>query len=140
VRQGSANGTTRHSALTGPTRSPAAEARHARGAGAYDAPSNTTGAAASGHAPADPAVLERSPAERSDAAADLSRMIAELNEVRMRLDAIVRKLSQSAVELPSSEETVDDVERLRMRLVGKLDRIREQLVTRLDEERVTRER
>ena len=77
---------------------------------------------------------------QADATAELSRMIAELNEVRMRLDAIVRKLAQSAVELPTSAETVDDVERLRMRLVAKLDRIRDQLVTRLGEERASRDR
>ena len=68
--------------------------------------------------------------------ADLSRMISELNEVRMRLDAIVRKLATSALDVDGSRETVDDVERLRMRLLGKLDRVREQLVTRLSEERV----
>jgi hypothetical protein len=78
--------------------------------------------------------------EQTEAAAELSRMIAELNEVRMRLDAIVRKLAQSAVEMPTSSETVDDVERQRMRLVGKLDRIRDQLVTRLGEERAPRDR
>jgi len=78
-------------------------------------------------------------AKATQAEADLSRMITELNEVRMRLDTIVRKLATSAVELPDTRETVDDVERLRMRLVGKLDRIREGLVTRLGEERTLRQ-
>jgi hypothetical protein len=68
--------------------------------------------------------------------AELSRMISELNEVRMRLDAIVRKLATSALDVANSRDTVDDVERLRMRLLTKLDRVREQLVTRLSEERV----
>ena len=72
---------------------------------------------------------------QTQAEADLARMISELNEVRMRLDTIVRKLASSAVEVQDSRETVDDVERLRLRLVGKLDRIREELVTRLGEER-----
>jgi hypothetical protein len=73
------------------------------------------------------------------AEADLSRMISELNEVRMRLDALVRKLTHSAIDVPDSQDTVEDVERLRMRLLGKLDRVRERLVTRLDEERLAKD-
>jgi hypothetical protein len=76
---------------------------------------------------------------QTQAEQDLARMISELNEVRMRLDTIVRKLASSAVEVQDSRETVDDVERLRLRLVGKLDRIREELVTRLGEERTLRQ-
>jgi hypothetical protein len=81
------------------------------------------------------AKAEREGEAASAAQADLSRMISELNEVRMRLDAIVRRLASNAVEVPESSESVADVEQLRMRLLGKLDRIREQLVTRLSEER-----
>jgi hypothetical protein len=70
----------------------------------------------------------------SAAAAQLSQMISELNEVRMRLDAVVRKLAESASDVTGSNEAVDEVERLRLRLVGKLDQIREKLVVRLDEQ------
>jgi hypothetical protein len=81
-------------------------------------------------------VLERDEGSMSEAQAELSRMISELNEVRMRLDAIVRKLAESAMDVAEPTETVDDVEQVRMRLLGKLDRIRERLVTRLSEERI----
>jgi type II secretory pathway component HofQ len=67
--------------------------------------------------------------------AEFSRMISELNEVRMRLDAIVRKLAHSAFDAASCE-TTDEIEQLRMRLLSKLDRVREGLVRRLSEERV----
>ena len=87
--------------------------------------------------PAKPVIPVMPKAQADDTAeAELSRMISELNEVRMRLDAIVRKLATSALDVANSRETVDDVERLRMRLLTKLDRVREQLVTRLSEERV----
>jgi hypothetical protein len=69
-----------------------------------------------------------------DARAELTRTISELNEVQMRLDAIVRRLAESAVAVEGAE-TAADMEKLRLRLLGKLDRIREQLVARLGEER-----
>jgi hypothetical protein len=71
----------------------------------------------------------------TEAESELSRMISDLNEVRMRLDAIVRKLADSAVDVPECPETIAEVEQLRLRLLGKLDRVRESLVLRLSEER-----
>jgi hypothetical protein len=71
--------------------------------------------------------------EKSAAEAELSRMISELNEVRMRVDAIVRKLVDSNEPAGSSLDDIDDVEGLRVLLLRKLDRIREQLVVRLSD-------
>ena len=71
-----------------------------------------------------------------DARAQLTRMISELNEVQMRLDAIVRRLVESAGEAEDAD-TAAQMESMRLRLLGKLDRIRGRLVTRLGEERRT---
>jgi hypothetical protein len=61
---------------------------------------------------------------------EISRMITELNEVRMRLDSVVRKIGATA----GGEVLVDGraytVDKMRLELVDQLDRIREKLVQR----------
>ena len=75
---------------------------------------------------------ERSEKER--VAMELSRMISELNEVRMRLDAVVRKLADTTREETSDDDSVEMLERLRLTLASQLDRIRQKLVARIPEE------
>jgi hypothetical protein len=75
---------------------------------------------------------ERSEKER--VAMELSRMISELNEVRMRLDAVVRKLADTTREETSDDDSVEMLERLRLTLASQLDRIRHKLVARIPEE------
>ena len=61
----------------------------------------------------------------------ISRMISDLNEVRMRLDYVVRKLADTQrddVEDPAGAETV---EAFRVQLAGQFDRIREKLVAKI---------
>ena len=70
-----------------------------------------------------------------DARAELTRTISELNEVQMRLDAIVRRLAESVGEVEGAGEAAAEMTALRLRLLGKLDRIRDELVVRLGEER-----
>ena len=70
-------------------------------------------------------------AKESVAIGELSQMISELNEVRMRLDAVTRKMAESATDLIGSNDAVDQVEQLRLRLVSRLDRLREELVYRM---------
>jgi len=74
---------------------------------------------------------------------ELSRMIADLNEVRMRLDAVVRKFGEQPMDPyigqgPDAEraqsEVSDRVEELRVELAKQLDRIRQKLVSRMPEE------
>lgn len=73
--------------------------------------------------------------EDIDSAAEIIRTISELNEARMRLDTVVRKLVESTPDTARGSETATDIEALRLRLIGKLDQIREKLVVRLVEER-----
>jgi hypothetical protein len=72
--------------------------------------------------------------ERERVAMELSRMISELNEVRMRLDAVVRKLADTTREETSDDDSVEMLERLRLTLASQLDRIRQKLVARIPEE------
>ncbi len=72
--------------------------------------------------------------ERERVAMELSRMISELNEVRMRLDAVVRKLADTTREETSDDESVEMLERLRLTLASQLDRIRQKLVARIPEQ------
>lgn len=72
--------------------------------------------------------------ERERVAMELSRMISELNEVRMRLDAVVRKLADTTREETSDDDSVEMLERLRLTLASQLDRIRQKLVSRIPEE------
>jgi hypothetical protein len=61
----------------------------------------------------------------------ISRMISDLNEVRMRLDYVVRKLADTQrndVEDPGGAETV---EAFRVQLAGQFDSIREKLVAKI---------
>ena len=62
-------------------------------------------------------------------------MLSDLNEVRMRLDAVVRRLGPSALGPEHRREHPGDearsVERLRARLSSQLDRIREKLLARM---------
>lgn len=74
-------------------------------------------------------------AAKAESLAELTRTISELNELRMRLDAIVRRLKQTT---NGDSEQAGEIETLRLRLLGKLDRVREKLVTRLSEERRTK--
>lgn len=75
--------------------------------------------------------------ERDRLAMELSRMISELNEVRMRLDTVVRKLAESSrADLGADvngEDGVETLERLRLALATQLDRIRYKLVARMPE-------
>ena len=72
--------------------------------------------------------------ERERVVMELSRMISELNEVRMRLDAVVRKLADTTREEASDDDSVEMLERLRLTLASQLDRIRQKLVSRIPEE------
>jgi hypothetical protein len=72
--------------------------------------------------------------ERERIAMELSRMISELNEVRMRLDAVVRKMADTTREETSDDDSVEMLERLRLTLASQLDRIRQKLVARIPEE------
>lgn len=69
-------------------------------------------------------------ADDDQAAMELSRMISELNEVRMRLDSVVRKIGDTAAEALTEAGQVESVNKLRLRMVDQLDRIREKLVLR----------
>jgi hypothetical protein len=71
--------------------------------------------------------------ERERMAMELSRMISELNEVRMRLDSVVRKLAESSRADSDAEDGVETLERLRLALAAQLDRIRYKLVARMPE-------
>jgi hypothetical protein len=64
---------------------------------------------------------------------ELARMIAELNEVRMRLDSVVRKLAETTRQESPDDDTVEMLERLRLTLASQLDRIRQKLVARMPE-------
>ena len=72
--------------------------------------------------------------EKERVAMELSRMISELNEVRMRLDAVVRKMADTTREETSDDESVEMLERLRLTLASQLDRIRQKLVARIPEQ------
>ena len=68
--------------------------------------------------------------EDEQAAKELSCMISELNEVRMRLDSVVRKIGDTAAEVLAEAGQVDNVTKVRLKMVDQLDRIREKLVLR----------
>ena len=76
---------------------------------------------------------ERDVSEKQRLTMELSRMISELNEVRMRLDSVVRKLAETTREESSDDDTVEMLERLRLTLASQLDRIRYKLVARMPE-------
>ena len=78
-------------------------------------------------------VNERDVSEKERVAMELSRMISELNEVRMRLDAVVRKLAETTRQESPDDDTVETLERLRLTLASQLDRIRNKLVARMPE-------
>jgi hypothetical protein len=74
---------------------------------------------------------EMSTGEVDDSASiEISRMIAELNEVRMRLDSVVRKIGDTAGADILGDGQNGSVDKLRLKLVDQLDRIREKLVER----------
>jgi len=73
--------------------------------------------------------------ERTEEQAALTGTIAELNEVRMRVDAVVRRVAEASSPDSQAAALAADIEALRLRLLGKLDRIREKLVDRLAAER-----
>jgi hypothetical protein len=81
----------------------------------------------------DGCVNERDLPEKERVAMELSRMISELNEVRMRLDAVVRKLAETTRQESPDDDTVETLERLRLTLASQLDRIRNKLVARMPE-------
>jgi hypothetical protein len=62
---------------------------------------------------------------------EISRMIADLNEVRMRLDSVVRKLADTQREESDDPGAAETVEGFRVVLAGQLDRIREKLIARI---------
>lgn len=65
-------------------------------------------------------------------------MLSDLNEVRMRLDAVVRRLGPAALDPDHQSQNPGDearsVERLRARLSSQLDRIREKLLARMPDD------
>jgi hypothetical protein len=66
---------------------------------------------------------------------EFALMLSDLNEVRMRLDGVVRRLGPAA--LGSEHSCTDEmrsVEQLRARLSGQLDRIREKLLARMSDD------
>lgn len=65
---------------------------------------------------------------------ELSRMLSELNEVRMRLDAVVRKLAASTWVSAETRDSLGDIEALRLRLNSQLDRLRYKLVSQMPEQ------
>jgi hypothetical protein len=79
---------------------------------------------------ATPAARRRALRKRSRdlARRDLASMIADLNEVRMRLDAVVRRLLATAPEGEREEHNLED---LRIAIAARTDRIREKLLARL---------
>lgn len=81
----------------------------------------------------DGGVNERDLPDNERVAMELSRMISELNEVRMRLDAVVRKLAETTRQESPDDDTVETLERLRLTLASQLDRIRNKLVARMPE-------
>lgn len=78
-------------------------------------------------------VNEQDQSDKERIAMELSRMISELNEVRMRLDSVVRKLAETTRQESSDDDTVETLERLRLTLASQLDRIRQKLVARMPE-------
>lgn len=65
------------------------------------------------------------------ASIEISRMITELNEVRMRLDSVVRKIGDSAgSDILGDGQHNESIDKVRVKLVDQLDRIREKLVER----------
>jgi hypothetical protein len=78
-------------------------------------------------------VNERDLSAKERVAMELSRMISELNEVRMRLDAVVRKLAETTRQESPDDDTVEMLERLRLTLASQLDRIRHKLIARMPE-------
>jgi len=71
--------------------------------------------------------------QKERVAMELSRMISELNEVRMRLDSVVRRLAETTRLESQDDDTVETLERLRLTLASQLDRIRRALVARMPE-------
>ncbi len=66
-------------------------------------------------------------ADKEQIKGELSHMIADLNEVHMKLDSLLGKISISADQQPG----IDNVEGLRRTFDQQLDRIREKLSERL---------
>jgi hypothetical protein len=64
------------------------------------------------------------------AGVEISRIITELNEVRMRLDSVVRKIGETAGSDILGDGQVGSIDEFRLKLVDQLDRIREKLVER----------
>ena len=62
---------------------------------------------------------------------EISRMISELNEVRMRLDAVIRKLACGEENSARRSPAFENAETLRVQLAGQLDRIRQKLLARM---------
>ena len=75
------------------------------------------------------AELSATPAD-ARAGVEISRIITELNEVRMRLDSVVRKIGDTAGSDILGDGQVENIDKIRMKLVDQLDRIREKLVER----------
>lgn len=73
----------------------------------------------------------RDPMRGEKVRGELSSMISDLNEVRMRLDSVVRRLGQTDGDGDLEGAERARLEQLRVQLSGTLDRIREKLVTRM---------
>lgn len=78
-------------------------------------------------------LVEQDFTQKEQEAMELSRMISELNEVRMRLDSVVRKLAETTRRESQDHDTVETLERLRLTLASQLDRIRRTLVSCMPE-------
>lgn|GEM_PF-4837807 len=70
-------------------------------------------------------------AEKDKVCGELSHMIADLNEVHMKLDALLGKLSSSLGPQPNTADEEEGVDTLRRNFDQQLDRIREKLADRL---------
>ena len=81
-------------------------------------------------APPTPAANRRALRKRSrdQQRRDLASMIADLNELRMRLDAVLRRLAATA---PAAELEEHNLEDLRIVIATRTDRIRANLLARL---------
>ena len=70
---------------------------------------------------------------------ELSVMLSELNELRMRIDAVVRRLADGDADAAGADhasvsaDELRSMQALRARLSSQVDRIREKVIARMPE-------
>ena len=70
---------------------------------------------------------------------ELAVMLSELNELRMRIDAVVRRLADGEADAAGTDQTsvsadeLRSMQALRARLSSQVDRIREKVIARMPE-------